>query len=750
MTVGVERKFGLLLGLGLMALSWWLVAAGLERLGEARQWQRLNVSAATALLEGPYRLQVEARPGRSRVIAPYSGEPALWVEYRRERRVRDGDSRRWRTTDHGYRSLTALPVKDAISGQTLSLMPGVGAHPDNSVRLAEDPPGDWRIPQTYHHRSGNIRTREWAIPADAPMALEVVAEYRGEGRVVPHARDRHGIPGTVTPAGALEQAGGERGLQGVALLGAGVLAVALGAGLVLVGVGVHTFWLYASVLMVLISGQLLLMGANDMRREWQGAAELLERRVEAWRPLAESPQGEAALADLHALGEQIQASAGGWLDRRMARLAVADTLAALPEPSGDAQRPAPGLTAAPLNFAPWMWGLVVVAGGVGGVILWRGLNAIRIKRLIDNLPLNRSGRVSYGLVKKVGRLECAGEAPLSTPYTGVDDVVAYRYLVERYKGKGKKRQWEQVSERLALSPARIVGEPAGEGEAPEQTPLALKGAEIRYRHQRCQEVLENGERYRHTESWLQQDDRVLVVGHAGLNPDAPGTLQIQQEPGQPFLVSEPNESHLYLRRAGAGFSLIAAGLGLMLGALMGLLVMGGSLTADHLVLLATLPPLLMLGCAVVLHYNDLVYLRHAVTRQRQHVWTQLQARADLWENLLGLARGYLAHERELLTWLAERRDASPDMASLPEQLEHDRDALARFQARAEAYPELRGGEVLGDLMERMEATEDYLAFLRDAYLASIERYNARIASFPDLLLAGPGGFRREAPSLAAV
>ncbi len=750
MTIGVERKVGLLLGLGLLVLAWWLVSAGLERLGEARQWQRLNVSAATALLEGPYRLQVETRPERSRVIAPYSGEPALWVEYRRERRVRDGDSRRWRTTDHGYRSVTALPVQDAISGQPLSLMPGVGAHPDNSVRLADDPPGDWRIPQTYHHRAGKIRTREWAIPADAPMALDLVAEYRGEDRVVPHARDRHGIPGAVTPAGALEQAGGERSLQGVALLGGGVLAVSLGAGLVLVGLGVHTFWLYASVLMVLISGQLLLMGANDMRREWQGAAELLERRVEAWRPLAASPQGEAALADLHALGEQIQVSAGGWLDRRMARLAVEDTLATLPAPSGDVERPAPSAMAAPLNFSPWVWGLVVMAGGLGGVILWRGLNVIRVKRLIDNLPLNRSGRVSYGLVKKVGRIECAGETPLSTPYTGVSDVVAYRYLVERYKGKGKKRQWEQVSERLALPPARIVGEPAGEGETPEQTPLALKGAEIRYRHQRRQEVLENGERYRHTESWLQQGDQVLVVGHAGLNPDAPETLRIQQEPGQPFLVSEPNESHLYLRRGRVGFSLIAAGLGLLLGALMGLLVLGGSLTADDLVLLATVTPLLLLGCAVVLHYNDLVYLRHAVTRQRQHVWTQLQARADLWGNLFAVARSYLEHEAELLAQLTARREATPDMDSLPAQLDLDRHTLSRLKARAEAYPELRGDEVMRDLMQRMEATEDYLAFLRDAYLASIERYNARIASFPDLLLARPAGFRRQRPSLETV
>lgn len=749
MGMAERRGLGLLLGLGLLALSWWLVSEGLERLGEARQWQRLNVSPAPALLEGPYRLQVETRPGRSRVIAPYSGEPALWVEYRRERRVRDGDSHRWRTTDHGYRSVTALPVTDDISGQPLSLMHGVASHPDNSVKLADDPPGDWRIPQTHYHRSGNIRIREWAIPADATMALDLVAEYRGEGRVVPHARDRHGIPGAVTVAGSLEQASGERGLEGVALLGAGVLAVSLGAGLVLVGLGVHTFWLYAGVLMVLISGQLLLMGANDMRREWQGAAELLERRVEAWRPMAESPQGEAAMADLHALGEQIQASAGGWLDRRMARLAVGDTLATLPAPPSDAERPAPSVTAAPLRFSLWMWGLVLMAGALGGFILWRGLNAIRIKRLIDNLPLNRSGRVSYGLVKKVGRIESADDEPLSTPYTGVSDVVAYRYLVERYKG-GKKREWEQVSERLAQPPARIVGEPAGDDETPEQTPLALKGAEIRYLHQRRQEVLENGERYRHTESWLQQGDRVLVVGHAGLNPDAPETLRIQQEPGQPFVVTEPDESHLYLRRAGLGFSQVAGGLGLLLTSLMGLMVMGGSLTADDLVLLALLAPLLMLGCAAVLHYNDLVYLRHAVIRQRQHVWTQLQARADLWGNLLAVARGYLEHERELLAQLSERREANPDMRSLPEQLNRDRHTLSRLKARAEAYPELGGDEVMRDLMQRMEATEDYLAFLRDAYLASIERYNTRIASFPDLLLARPAGFRRQAPSLAAV
>jgi hypothetical protein len=748
MTIATQRKLGLLLGLVLLALAWWLASMGLERLGEARQWQRLNVTPAPALLEGPYRLQVNTRPAEARVIGPYSGEPALWVEYRRERRVRSGDSHRWRTTHHGIRSVAALPVEDAISGAGLQLLPGGASRDNASGEVRGELPGIWQVPQSHYERSGDIRTREWAIPADSSMALELVAEYRGDGRVLPHARDRHGIPGAVTAAGALEQASGERGLDGVLLLGGGVLAVALGAGLVLVGLGAHVFWLYASVLMVLVSGQLLLMGVNDMRQEWQGAAELMERRLTAWQALPDSTEREAALLDLYALGEQVEASAGGWLDRAMARRVVEAPLSVLPPLPEGTTLPESTAVGAPQGFSQWMWVAMLALGGLGVVVLWLGLKGIRIKRLIDNLPLNRSGRVSYGLVKKVGRIESAEETTLTTPCTGVEGVVAYRYVVQRYKG-GKNSSWETVSERMALPPARIVGE-AVEGEFPEQTPLVLRGANIQFPHQRRKEVRENGQRYRHIERWLQQGDRVLVVGHAGLNPDAPDTLRIQSETGQPFIVAEPSEENLYLRRAGLGFSQIAGGLGLVLMALMGLLILGGTLTADHLVLLATLTPLLMLGCAAVLHYNDLIYLRHAVTRQRQHVWTQLQARADLWESLMGVARGYLAHERELMTRLVERRESDPDMASLPEQLKRDRDALAGLRARAEAYPELRGNEVIGDLMRRMEATENYLAFLRDAYLASVERYNTRIASFPDLLLARPGGFKREAATLATV
>ena len=73
---------------------------------------------------------------------------------------------------------------------------------------------------------------------------------------------------------------------------------------------------------------------------------------------------------------------------------------------------------------------------------------------------------------------------------------------------------------------------------------------------------------------------------------------------------------------------------------------------------------------------------------------------------------------------------------------------SRIAGLREAYPELRGDRLTGDLMRRLTLLENEIALMRQGYNDAVERYNTRIALVPEVLLALAFGFR-EASSFQA-
>jgi hypothetical protein len=62
-------------------------------------------------------------------------------------------------------------------------------------------------------------------------------------------------------------------------------------------------------------------------------------------------------------------------------------------------------------------------------------------------------------------------------------------------------------------------------------------------------------------------------------------------------------------------------------------------------------------------------------------------------------------------------------------------------AIVENYPDLKGNEVVGQLQHRLTGLENEIAFCRQSYNDTLERYNSRIGTLPDLLIAKPFGFQ---------
>ena len=159
--------------------------------------------------------------------------------------------------------------------------------------------------------------------------------------------------------------------------------------------------------------------------------------------------------------------------------------------------------------------------------------------------------------------------------------------------------------------------------------------------------------------------------------------------------------------------------------------------------------------AVFWIYNHLVRLRVQMRNAFAQIDVQLKRRHELIPNLVDTARRYLAHERETLESVMAARtravqaggtaSVQPDdpaaMAQLLGAEQQLGGALGRLLAVMEAYPDLKADQTMRDLMEHLTSTDNRIAFARQAYNDAVMSYNTAIQIFPNVLLAGPMGFR---------
>jgi len=154
-------------------------------------------------------------------------------------------------------------------------------------------------------------------------------------------------------------------------------------------------------------------------------------------------------------------------------------------------------------------------------------------------------------------------------------------------------------------------------------------------------------------------------------------------------------------------------------------------------------------------YNRLVQARNGFQNAFAQIDVQLTRRHDLIPNLVEVARGYLKHERETLESVIQARNtavaglraaaANPASASAVEQLAGAENALTgalgRLFALAEAYPDLKANQTMGQLSEELTTTENKVSFARQAYNDAVMAYNNQREMFPGNLFAGAFGFQ---------
>ncbi len=155
-------------------------------------------------------------------------------------------------------------------------------------------------------------------------------------------------------------------------------------------------------------------------------------------------------------------------------------------------------------------------------------------------------------------------------------------------------------------------------------------------------------------------------------------------------------------------------------------------------------------------YNGLVTLRNRYRNAFAQIDVQLKRRYELIPNLVETAKAFLKHERETLEAVIQARNAAtgareaaaanPEDSQAVHQLANAESGLTgtlgRLFALSESYPELRSNQNMMQLTEELTATENKIAFARQAYNDAVMVYNTKTETFPTNLFAGMFNFVR--------
>lgn len=152
----------------------------------------------------------------------------------------------------------------------------------------------------------------------------------------------------------------------------------------------------------------------------------------------------------------------------------------------------------------------------------------------------------------------------------------------------------------------------------------------------------------------------------------------------------------------------------------------------------------LIGLFSWLLYNGLVTAKTRVDESWSGIDVQLKRRADLIPNLVEAVKGYAAHEKGVFENVTKARSAlmgATTPAAAAEANNQLTSALKSLFAVAENYPDLKASQNFLDLQQQLADTEDKIAYSRQFYNTNVLDYNVKIKVFPNVLLAGPLGFR---------
>ena len=162
-----------------------------------------------------------------------------------------------------------------------------------------------------------------------------------------------------------------------------------------------------------------------------------------------------------------------------------------------------------------------------------------------------------------------------------------------------------------------------------------------------------------------------------------------------------------------------------------------------LIILAILFIFLMM---IVSIYNRLVKLRNNREQAFADIDVQLKQRHDLIPQLVDSVKGYMGHERGVLTEITEARANAMKATTINDKIAAENrltNALEGLKVSVEAYPDLKASQNFMELQNEISDVENKLAAVRRFFNSATKELNVAIEMFPSNIIAILFNFKRE-------
>lgn len=163
------------------------------------------------------------------------------------------------------------------------------------------------------------------------------------------------------------------------------------------------------------------------------------------------------------------------------------------------------------------------------------------------------------------------------------------------------------------------------------------------------------------------------------------------------------------------------------------------------ILILLIVAIVIIGYIVTI-YNGLIKLKNNIKKSWANIDVLLKQRSDELPKLIATVKGYMKHEKEVLENLTKARTNFLNANTVAETAAADNmisGALKSLFAVAENYPNLKANENFMQLQNRISGIENEIADRREFYNDSVNQYNIRIQSIPDVIVARMMGYTDE-------
>ena len=728
---------------------------GFESIEEMRQLERVPPTVIGAALAGEINVTATAKVAEKTVKSFYTKTDSIYYYYLHEEERTDSDGDKyWATVDSKIEAVDFF-----IEDKTGRIR----------VDISENwKPIDWSLPESFSVTKGDQRYTEWRLEANDQVFIFAKAHKTEQGLIIAFNKGQY-TP--IISKYSEEEERADMGLEAILLLWLGLSFIALGVFFFITIIRVHRLLVYILFLTIVQAFNLINMGLEMMQHDLENGMQRYQQQyIESENTIkstlenyGHSWQNWSALGDFFDdnLYNSVPATERLKLTHIRLNLAVARAqlkrhITATPEkwlaPGWNIYVPAPieGLSENDKQtlqkrleqFIPTHLSYIgtsifsVIAIILSYVLSYFGIKYIRVKRLIENIPTSKTTGVVFGIAEVCGKLILDHKTkPLMPPLSKIDSSW-YHYIVKEKRGSGKNSKWVTITDRIESIKCYCEDE---EG----QLLLDANKAEVITKHV----VKETVGNRSYKEYSLRINDPLYAIGFASVDNEGDKLILTNGEDKEPFILSNLSETEVMLNKARRGMCFLNFGFSFFMLAPLLLFSAAGGFASTDFLLSSLLAPLFMMFITFILHYNDMIFLRERVERNRSNIEVALKKRHDLIPNLEKIVKAYLQHEKDLQTNIASLRshyEASlKDETRLDSFIAQGKQLRSQINALQEHYANLKADKLMRQFMDSQIKMENELALMRSGYNDAVEVYNARLSTIPDIIFTKLAGFKEK-------